>query len=168
MQSGIFTSFMAQALILAEQAQKLGEVPVGAVVVKHGKIIGQGHNQPRSTHDPSAHAEITAMREACLNLESDRLEGCDLWVTLEPCTMCAGAIAHARIERLYYGAVDPKGGAVENGVRFFQQSTCHHAPEIYSGINEDRASSLLKEFFKSRRGQVSSGRTAPPHPDNCG
>ena len=167
MQSGIFTSFMAQALILAEQAQKLGEVPVGAVVVKHGKIIGKGHNQPRSTHDPSAHAEIAAIREACLNLESDRLEGCDLWVTLEPCTMCAGAIAHARIERLYYGAVDPKGGAVESGVRFFQQSTCHHVPEVYSGINEVQASSLLKEFFKSRRGQDSSEQTAQPHPDSC-
>ena len=151
MQPATFTSFMAEALTLAEQAQKMGEVPVGAVVVKQGKIIGKGHNQPRTIRDPSAHAEILAIRDACQYLKTDRLEGCDLWVTLEPCTMCAGAIAHARIGRLYYGATDPKGGAVENGVRFFEQETCHHAPEIYSEIEEAKASNLLKEFFQSLR-----------------
>lgn len=151
MKNAVFTSFMSQALDLAKKAQALGEVPVGAVVVKQGKIVGQGHNQPRSSNDPSAHAEIVAIRDACHNLNSDRLEGCDLWVTLEPCTMCAGAIAHARIDRLYYGAADSKGGAVENGVRFFEQDTCHHVPEIYSEIDESKASALLKAFFQSRR-----------------
>lgn len=142
---------MSQALDLAKKAQTLGEVPVGAVVVRQGKIVGKGHNQPRSSNDPSAHAEIVAIRDACRNLNSDRLEGCDLWVTLEPCTMCAGAIAHARIDRLYYGAADSKGGAVENGVRFFEQDTCHHVPEIYPEIDGSKASALLKEFFQSRR-----------------
>ncbi|MEP2990077.1 MAG: tRNA adenosine(34) deaminase TadA [Parasphingorhabdus sp.] len=142
---------MAEALKLAKRAQELGEVPVGAVVVKQGRIIGEGHNQPRCQHDPSAHAEIVAIRDACQNLKSDRLEGCDLWVTLEPCTMCAGAIAHARVGRLYYGAADPKGGAVESGVRFFEQESCHHAPEVYSEIEEAEASTLLKAFFQSRR-----------------
>ncbi len=143
---------MTDALALAKKAQEFGEVPVGAVIVKDGRIIGKGHNQPRSTHDASAHAEIIAIRDACQKLQSDRLEGCDLWVTLEPCTMCAGAIAHARIERLYFGAADPKGGAVENGVRFFEAATCHHAPEVYSGIEETNASALLKDFFETRRG----------------
>lgn len=142
---------MAEALALAKQAQEMGEVPVGAVVVKQGEIIGKGHNQPRSIHDPSAHAEIMAIRDACQKLETERLDGCDLWVTLEPCTMCAGAIAHARIDRLYYGAADPKGGAVESGVRFFEHETCHHAPEIYSEIEEARASAMLKAFFQARR-----------------
>ncbi|GAB5487040.1 MAG: nucleoside deaminase [Parasphingorhabdus sp.] len=151
MQSSTFTSFMTDALTLAKHAQKLGEVPVGAVVVKEGEIIGKGHNQPRSNYDPSAHAEIVAIRDACQTLKSDRLESCDLWVTLEPCTMCAGAIAHARIGRLYYGAADPKGGAVDSGIRFFDQETCHHTPEIYSEIQETEASALLKEFFQSRR-----------------
>lgn len=151
MQSGTFTSFMADALTLAEQARLLGEVPVGAVVVRNGKIIGKGHNQPRSHYDPSAHAEIVAIRAACEKLQSDRLEGCDLWVTLEPCTMCAGAIAYARIARLYFGATDPKGGAVENGVRFFDQPSCHHAPEVYSGIEEAKAAGQLREFFQLRR-----------------
>ena len=146
-----FKSFMKQALEQAHLAEKAGEVPVGAVIVKDGQIIGKGHNKPRSDNDPSAHAEIMAIRDACGALGTDRLEHCDLWVTLEPCTMCAGAIAHARIARLYYGAQDEKGGAVENGVRFFGAETCHHAPEVYSGIEEAEASTLLKRFFTKRR-----------------
>ena len=146
-----FRSFMKAALEQAHLAEKAGEVPVGAVIVKDGQIIGKGHNRPRSSHDPSAHAEIMAIRDACGALGTDRLEHCDLWVTLEPCTMCAGAIAHARIARLYFGAQDEKGGAVENGVRFFSADTCHHVPEVYSGIEEAEASELLKAFFSNRR-----------------
>jgi tRNA(adenine34) deaminase len=119
--------------------------------VKDGLIIGRGANRPLADHDPTAHAEIIALREAALALGSDRLVGCDLWVTLEPCAMCAGAIAHARIARLYYGASDPKGGALEHGPRLFEQPTVHHRPEVYGGIGEEEAAELLRGFFSSKR-----------------
>lgn len=143
--------FMDEALALARDAARRGEVPVGAIVVKDGVIIGQGANRPTRDHDPTAHAEIIAMREAAVLLGNDRLIGCDLWVTLEPCAMCAGAIAHARIARLYYGAADPKGGAIEHGPCLFTQPTIHHRPEIYSGIAGDAAGELLRNFFENRR-----------------
>lgn len=142
---------MGDALKSANAAIAIGEVPVGAVIVKDGKIIARGHNRTRIDNDPTAHAEIVAIRQATQFLGNDRLEGCDLWVTLEPCTMCAGAIAHARIERLYYGADDPKGGAVDSGVKFFESPTCHHKPEVYAGIGEDISAKLLVDFFRSRR-----------------
>lgn len=142
---------MQAALDLARQAAEAGEVPVGAIVVRDGIILGRGANRPIGTHDPTAHAEIIALREAAATLGSDRLNGCDLWVTLEPCAMCAGAIAHARIARLYYGASDPKGGAVEHGPRLFEQSTVHHRPEVYGGICEDEAAGLLRAFFADKR-----------------
>jgi tRNA(adenine34) deaminase len=143
--------FMHHALLLAKQAEAEGEVPVGAIIVKDGIIIGQGANQPVGTHDPTAHAEIVAIRAAAKFLGSDRLIGCDLWVTLEPCAMCAGAISHARIARLYYGASDIKGGAVENGPYLFDQATIHHKPEIYGGIAADESAEMLKSFFAARR-----------------
>ncbi len=143
--------YMEAALDLARQAAKSGEVPVGAIVVKDGEIIGRGSNRPIAGHDPTAHAEIVAMREAAAKLGIDRLIGCDLWVTLEPCAMCAGAIAHARITRLYYGASDPKGGAVEHGPRLFEQPMVHHRPEVYGGICEEEAAILLKKFFADKR-----------------
>ena len=143
--------YAALALDLARKAAELGEVPVGAIVVRKGKVIGRGHNQPRALHDPTAHAEIMAIREACATLASDRLTGCDLWVTLEPCAMCAGAIAHARIARLHYAASDPKGGAVEHGPRLFHQTTVLHRPEVYAGVGEEEAALLLKAFFAARR-----------------
>ena len=143
--------YAALALDLARQAAALGEVPVGAIVVRRGEVIGQGHNQPRALHDPTAHAEIMAIREACAALGSDRLTGCDLWVTLEPCAMCAGAIAHARIARLHYAASDPKGGAVEHGPRLFHQPTVLHKPEVYAGVGEAEAAALLRAFFAARR-----------------
>lgn len=142
---------MDQALTLAKAAGASGEVPVGALVVKEGQIIGRGANCPLESHDPTAHAEIVAMREAAAFLGNDRLTGCDLWVTLEPCAMCAGAIAHARIARLYYGADDPKGGAVAHGPRLFDQPTVHHKPEVYAGISADEAAELLRAFFAERR-----------------
>jgi tRNA(adenine34) deaminase len=142
---------MEHALELARLAAAAGEVPVGAIVVKDGQIIGRGANRPLKSHDPTAHAEIIAMREAATFLGNDRLTGCDLWVTLEPCAMCAGAIAHARISRLYYGADDPKGGAVAHGPRMFDQPTVHHRPEVYAGIAAHEAAELLKAFFGSRR-----------------
>jgi tRNA(adenine34) deaminase len=142
---------MQEALALARGAAEAGEVPVGALVVKDGAIIGRGANRPIGTHDPTAHAEIIAMREAAVALGTERLTGCDLWVTLEPCAMCAGAIAHARIARLYYGASDPKGGAVEHGPRLFEQPTVHHRPEVYAGICGDEAGELMKGFFAERR-----------------
>ncbi|MEM8918232.1 MAG: nucleoside deaminase [Pseudomonadota bacterium] len=146
-----FTSHMADALALARDAEQAGEVPVGAVIVRKGEIVGRGHNLTRTGQDPTAHAEIVAIREAARALGTDRLENCDLWVTLEPCAMCAGAIAHARIRRLYYGASDPKGGAVESGIRFFNADTCHHRPEIYSGLDENASATLLRDFFAGRR-----------------
>lgn len=142
---------MEQALTLAREAAAAGEVPVGALVIKDGVVIATGANRPVATQDPTAHAEIVALRAAAEVLGSDRLIGCDLWVTLEPCAMCAGAIAHARISRLYYGASDPKGGAVEHGPRLFEQPTVHHRPEVYAGIAANEAAELLKEFFAERR-----------------
>ena len=142
---------MARALELAHEAALAGEVPVGAVVVKHGVILGEGHNAPRELADPTAHAEMLALRRAAAALGNERLEECELWVTLEPCAMCAGAIAHARIARLYYGAPDPKGGAVEHGARVFEQPQCLHRPEVYSGIGEEPAAALLRDFFAERR-----------------
>ena len=142
---------MARALAAATEAADLGEVPVGAVVTRGGAVIAVAANAPRRLHDPTAHAEILAIRAAAVALGRDRLEDCDLWVTLEPCAMCAGAIAHARIARLYYAASDAKGGAVEHGARFFGQPTCHHRPEVYAGIGEGEAARLLRDFFVDRR-----------------
>lgn len=147
-----FTSFMKDALEQARLAGEAGEVPVGAVVVRGGEIIGRGRNASRSGCDPSAHAEIVAIRAACAALGQDRLSGCDLYVTLEPCAMCAGAIAHARIARLYFGAADPKSGGVTVGARVFERAQSHHAPEVYDGIGADEASALLKSFFAEKRG----------------
>lgn len=142
---------MRLALEQARLAEAAGEVPIGAVVVKDDEVIAMAHNSPRTDHDPTAHAEMAAIRAAAKALGQERLEGCDLWVTLEPCAMCAGAISHARIARLYYAASDPKGGAVEHGARVFEQEQCLHAPEVYSGMGEDEAAGLLKGFFASRR-----------------
>lgn len=142
---------MRLALDAARDAAEKGEVPVGAVIVHEGRILATAANAPRALNDPTAHAEILAIRAASTLLGGDRLEACDLWVTLEPCAMCAGAIAHARIARVYYGASDPKGGAVEHGPRFFTQPTCHHRPEIYPGIGEGEAGALLRRFFVDRR-----------------
>ncbi len=146
-----FRSFMPRALALARAAADMGEVPIGAVIVKDGEVIAEAHNSPRTDHDPTAHAEILAIRRAAQALGDERLTGCELWVTLEPCAMCAGAIAHARIQRLYYAASDPKGGAVEHGARVFEQEQCLHRPEVYSGIGEVEAADILREFFKKRR-----------------
>ncbi len=143
---------MAAALAQAQAAARAGEVPVGAVVVKDGRIVASAHNAPRMLRDPTAHAELLAIRRAAEALGDERLDGCELWVTLEPCAMCAGAIAHARIARLYYGASDPKGGAVEQGARVFEQAQCLHRPEIYSGMGEAEAAALLRDFFRQRRG----------------
>ena len=143
---------MEAALACARAARDVGEVPVGAVVTLGGRIVGRGHNRTRLDADPTAHAEIVALREAARALGSDRLTGCDLYVTLEPCAMCAGAISHARIRRLYYGAADPKGGGVDHGPRVFSHPTCHHAPEVYGGIGEVEAGAILRDFFAERRG----------------
>lgn len=142
---------MRRALALAEQAGEAGEVPVGAVVMRGDVAIGEAANAMRSSADATNHAEMLALRRAAERLGSGRLESCDLWVTLEPCAMCTGAIAHARIARLYYGAPDPKGGAVAHGPRFFTQPTCHHRPEIYPDIGAERAGALLRRFFEERR-----------------
>jgi tRNA(adenine34) deaminase len=142
---------MTRALELAREAKRAGEVPVGAVITCDGKIVAEAHNAPRALRDPTAHAELLAIRRASEALGRERLEGCELWVTLEPCAMCAGAISHARIARLYYAAPDPKGGAVEHGARVFEQKQCLHRPEVYSGMGEGQASEILKDFFKARR-----------------
>ena len=142
---------MARALALAREAEQAGEVPVGAVVIREGVVLGEGYNAPRGLADPTAHAEILALRRAAAALGTERLDGCELWVTLEPCAMCAGAIVHARIARVYYGAADPKGGAVEHGARVFEQPQCLHRPEVYSGIGEEPAAALLRAFFAARR-----------------
>jgi len=142
---------MRAALDAAAAAAAAGEVPVGAVVIRDGAVIATAANAPRRLHDPTAHAEMLAIRAAAATLGRERLEDCDLWVTLEPCAMCAGAIAHARIARLYYGAADPKGGAVEHGPRFFAQPTCHHRPEVFAGIGDREAGALLRDFFTARR-----------------
>jgi len=143
--------FMDRALELGCAAAAAGEVPVGAVVTRNGAIVGEAHNAPRDLHDPTAHAEILAIRRAAETLGTERLTDCDLWVTLEPCAMCAGAIVHARIGRLYYAASDPKGGAVEHGARVFDQPQCLHRPEVYAGIGEQRAADMLQGFFRQRR-----------------
>jgi tRNA(adenine34) deaminase len=142
---------MALALAEARAAGDDGEVPVGAVVLRDGAVLATGRNRTRQDRDPTAHAEIVAIRAAALALGTDRLSGCDLYVTLEPCAMCAGAMSWARLRRLYFGAPDPKGGAVEHGPRLFSQPTCHHAPEIYGGLREGEAASLLRGFFATRR-----------------
>lgn len=147
-----FSDPMRAALAEARAAADAGEVPVGALVMRGGEVIATGRNRMRDTHDPSAHAEIVALRAAAAALGTSRLDGCDLWVTLEPCAMCAGAIALARIDRLYFAAADPKGGAVLHGPRLFGQPTCHHAPEVYAGILEEEAGEMLKAFFRGRRG----------------
>lgn len=147
-----FISFMDEALAEARLAAEAGEVPVGAVVVQGGVIIGRGRNATRTGCDPSAHAEIVAIRQACAALGQERLVGCDLYVTLEPCAMCAGAIANARIARLYFGASDPKSGGVTVGACVFDRAQSHHAPEIYDGISADAATALLREFFATKRG----------------
>jgi tRNA(adenine34) deaminase len=144
-------SFMDMALDEARKAEALGEVPVGCVIVRDGAVIAAAGNRTLTDRDPTAHAELVAIRAAAQKLGSERLTGCDLHVTLEPCAMCAAAMSFARIRRLYYGAPDPKGGAVDNGVRFFAAPTCHHRPEVYGGINEATSAALLREFFAARR-----------------
>lgn len=143
--------FMETALAEARAAGERGEVPVGAVLVLDGAIIAQAGNRTRAENDVTAHAEVAVIREAARKLGQERLTGADLYVTLEPCTLCAAAISFARIRRLYYGADDPKGGAVESGVRFFAQPTCHHAPDVYSGLSGTEAADILKDFFAERR-----------------
>ena len=145
------SSFMDAALAQARAAAAAGEVPVGCVIVRNGEVIAQAGNRTLAHRDPTAHCEIVAIRAAALALGCERLTDCDLHVTLEPCAMCAGAISFARIRRLYYGAPDPKGGAVDNGVRFFASPTCHHRPDVYAGIGEAEAGALLKGFFRERR-----------------
>ena len=146
------TGHMAHALAEAQAAEARGEVPIGAVITgPDGAILAAAGNRTRTMNDPTAHAEILAIRDACAKIGSERLLDCDLYVTLEPCPMCAGAISFARIPRLYYGAADPKGGGVEHGARVFNQPTCHHAPAIYAGIDEERAGALLKAFFEAKR-----------------
>lgn len=144
--------FMDLALQEARAAAARGEVPVGAVLVRGGEVLAADGNRTLELSDPTAHAEILVMRRAATSLGSQRLPDCDLYVTLEPCPMCAAAISFARIRRLYFGASDPKGGAVDNGVRFYSQPTCHHAPEVYSGLAERDAADLLRGFFRDRRG----------------
>ncbi len=142
---------MSRAFAEARRAQQNGEVPVGAVIVRASKILAAAGNQTLRDADPTAHAEMLAIRAACRALDSERLNECDLYVTLEPCAMCAAAISFARLRRVYFAAFDPKGGAVENGGRFFAQPTCHHAPEVYGGIRESEGADLLRTFFKERR-----------------
>ena len=143
--------FMELALAEARGAGARGEVPIGAVLVLDGAVIAKAGNRTRELNDATAHAEITVIRMACEKLGQERLTGADLYVTLEPCTMCAAAISFARIRRLYYGAEDPKGGGVDNGVRFYRQPTCHHAPEVYSGMAEQDAADILRDFFQQKR-----------------
>jgi len=145
------SSFMQLALDQARAAAEAGEVPVGCVIVRDGEVIARASNRTLTDRDPTAHAELLAIRQAASATGSERLADCDLYVTLEPCAMCAAAISFARIRRLYYGAADPKGGAVESGVRFFDAATCHHRPEVYGGISESEAGDLLRAFFQARR-----------------
>jgi tRNA(Arg) A34 adenosine deaminase TadA len=142
---------LSRAFAEAIEAGARGEVPVGAVVMREGEIVAAAGNRTCADHDPTAHAEILAIRAAAQKLGSERLVGCDLYVTLEPCAMCAAAISFARLRRLYYSAADPKGGAVDHGPRFFVQPTCHHAPEVYGGLRESEAAELLRRFFAVRR-----------------
>lgn len=145
------TDPMGLALTEAKSAEMRGEVPIGAVLVKDGAILASAGNRTRELNDPTAHAEMLVIREACRALSNERLTGCDLYVTLEPCTMCAAAISFARIRRLYYGAQDIKGGGVENGARFYAQPTCLHVPEVYPGFREQEAEDMLKAFFRTKR-----------------
>jgi len=145
------TSFMDLALDEARGAGRRGEVPVGCVLVRGDEVIARAGNCTLADRDPTAHAEMIAIRHAARRLGSERLDGCDVYVTLEPCAMCAAALSFARIRRLYYGASDRKGGAIENGVQFFASASCHHRPEVYGGLAEAAATALLKEFFKERR-----------------
>jgi tRNA(adenine34) deaminase len=149
--ANFMTGFMDLALAEARAAAAAGEVPVGCVIVRDGAIIARGRNRTVASHDPTAHAEMVALRAAATTLGGERLTQCDIYVTLEPCTMCAGALSLARIRRLYYGAADPKGGAVDSGVQFFASPTCHHRPDVYGGIAEQEAAALLREFFAGRR-----------------
>jgi len=142
---------MRLALDIAAEASSRGEVPVGAVIVREGEVVATAANAMRAGNDPTAHAEMQAIRSASRHLAAQRLDDCDLYVTLEPCAMCAGAISHARIRRLYYGADDPKGGAITYGPRFFSQPTCHHRPETYAGIGGAESAMLLQHFFRERR-----------------
>ena len=144
-------TFMTEAIEQARAASTAGEVPVGCVIVRDGQVVARAHNRTLTDRDPTAHCEMLAIREAARVLASERLVDCDLYVTLEPCTMCAAAISFARIRRLYYGAADPKGGAVESGVRYFSAPTCLHRPEVYGGIGETEAAALLQKFFAARR-----------------
>ena len=144
-------NYMQQALTEAEAAGLRGEIPVGAVLVRDGEVFAAAGNRTRELADVTAHAEVLAIRAGAKALGNERLPECDLYVSLEPCTLCAAAISFARIRRLYYGAPDPKGGAVEHGVRFFAAPTCHHAPEVYSGIGETASTTLLRRFFRDRR-----------------
>ena len=146
------THFMDQALDEAQEAALRNEVPIGAVLVLDGRVVARSGNRTRELNDVTAHAEIVVIRMACEELGQERLVGADLYVTLEPCTRCAAAISFARIRRLYYGANDAKGGAVESGVRFFNQPTCHHAPEVYSGLAEVESAEILRGFFQGKRG----------------
>ena len=146
-----FSEPMRRALDEARAAAADGEVPVGAVVTRSGEVVATGRNRMRLDNDPTAHAEMVAMRAAAAALGLPRLDGCELWVTLEPCAMCAGAMALARLSRLYFAASDPKGGAVVHGPRLFAQPTCHHAPEVYGGLREGEAAALLRAFFEERR-----------------
>jgi tRNA(adenine34) deaminase len=149
--AGFLAGFMDLALEEARAAAAEGEVPVGCVIVCDGEVIARGRNRTVAGHDPTAHAEMLALRAAAAALGAERLTQCDIYVTLEPCTMCAGALSFARIRRLYYGAADPKGGAVDSGVRFFDQPTCHHRPDVYGGIAEREAAAVLRAFFAERR-----------------
>ncbi|MCK9540765.1 MAG: nucleoside deaminase [Novosphingobium sp.] len=142
---------MARALDEARAAARAGEVPIGAVIVREGAVLASAHNLTRAMADPTAHAELLAIREAARKLGNERLDGCDLWVTLEPCPMCAGAIAHARLARVYYAASDPKGGGVEHGARVFEHPQCLHRPEVYAGVGESEAAELMRGFFRERR-----------------
>jgi cytidine deaminase len=146
-----FTDFMPEALAEARAAAARGEVPVGAVAVKDGQIIARAGNRMRENHDPTAHAEMLAIRAACAALQTERLTDCDLWVTLEPCPACAGAIAAARIAKLYYAAPDPKSGGVAQGPRIFEHPQAHHRPEVYTGLHEAEAAALMRDFFNARR-----------------
>lgn len=142
---------MARALAEAEAAGARGEVPIGAVVVHEGRVVAADGNRTRELSDPTAHAEILAIRAAAREFGSERLPDCDLWVTLEPCPMCAAAISFARVRRLYFGAEDPKGGGVVHGGRIFAQPTCHHAPDVYGGFREQDSADILRRFFRERR-----------------
>jgi tRNA(Arg) A34 adenosine deaminase TadA len=142
---------MTIAFVEAHSAELRGETPIGAALVREGTVIESAGNRTRELNDPTAHAEMLVIREAAARIGSERLVGCDLYVTLEPCAMCAGAISHARLRRLYYAAPDPKGGAVDHGPRFFRSPTCHHAPEVYGGLRESEAAAMLRAFFAAKR-----------------